>query len=34
MNFDRLRHVAERTEIGERREGIVAVTIPERPWQF
>ena len=34
MNFDRLRHVAERTEIGERREGIVAVTIPERPGSF
>jgi threonine dehydratase len=30
VNFDRLRHVAERAEIGERREGILAVTIPER----
>ena len=34
MNFDRLRHVAERAEIGERREGILAVTIPERPGSF
>ncbi len=31
VNFDRLRHVAERAEIGERREAILAVTIPERP---
>ena len=31
MNFDRLRHVAERAEIGERREALFAVTIPERP---
>jgi threonine dehydratase len=31
MNFDRLRHVSERAEIGERREAILAVTIPERP---
>lgn len=31
VNFDRLRHVAERAEIGERREAIFAVTIPERP---
>ncbi len=30
VNFDRLRHVAERAEIGERREAIFAVTIPER----
>jgi threonine dehydratase len=34
MNFDRLRHVAERAEIGERREGIIAVTIPEKPGSF
>ncbi|WP_216328472.1 threonine ammonia-lyase, biosynthetic [Deinococcus aestuarii] len=34
MNFDRLRHVAERTEIGERREATLAVTIPERPGAF
>ena len=31
MNFDRLRFVAERAEIGERREAIFAVTIPETP---
>jgi threonine dehydratase len=30
VNFDRLRHVSERAEIGERREAIFAVTIPER----
>src|SRR5581483_10474158 len=30
VNFDRLRHVAERAEIGERRECLFAVTIPER----
>lgn len=29
MNFDRLRFVAERAELGERREAIFAVTIPE-----
>ncbi len=29
MNFDRLRHVAERAEIGEAREILLAVTIPE-----
>ncbi|MDQ3196119.1 MAG: threonine ammonia-lyase, biosynthetic [Pseudomonadota bacterium] len=34
MNFDRLRHVAERAEIGEQREAILAVTIPERPGSF
>ncbi len=34
LNFDRLRHVAERAEIGEQREAIVAVTIPERPGAF
>ncbi|MDH3637369.1 MAG: threonine ammonia-lyase, biosynthetic [Gammaproteobacteria bacterium] len=34
INFDRLRHVAERAEIGERREAILAVTIPERPGSF
>jgi threonine dehydratase len=31
MNFDRLRHVSERAEIGEDREALFAVTIPERP---
>ncbi len=34
MNFDRLRHVAERAEIGEQREALLAVTIPERPGAF
>jgi threonine dehydratase len=34
VNFDRLRHVAERAEIGERREAILAVTIPEKPGSF
>ncbi|MBW2425431.1 MAG: threonine ammonia-lyase, biosynthetic, partial [Deltaproteobacteria bacterium] len=34
MNFDRLRHVAERAEIGEHREALLAVTIPERPGAF
>jgi threonine dehydratase len=31
MNFDRLRFVAERTEIAEDREAMLAVEIPERP---
>ena len=31
MNFDRLRFVAERAEIGEHREAVFAVTIPEEP---
>jgi threonine dehydratase len=34
VNFDRLRHVAERAEVGERREAILAVTIPERAGSF
>ncbi len=34
MNFDRLRQVAERAEIGEDREAIFALTIPERPGSF
>ena len=34
MNFDRLRHVAERAELGEQREGLFAVTIPERRGAF
>ncbi len=33
-NFDRLRFVAERAELGERREAVLAVTIPERPGSF
>ena len=31
VNFDRLRHIAERAELGEQRESLFAVTIPERP---
>ncbi len=31
MNFDRLRYVAERTLIGEKKEALFAVTIPETP---
>src|SRR5699024_8760678 len=34
INFDRLKHIAERTELGEQREAILAVTIPERPGSF
>jgi threonine dehydratase len=34
MNFDRLRFVAERAEVGEARETLLAVTIPERPWRL
>ncbi|MDE3207319.1 MAG: threonine ammonia-lyase, biosynthetic, partial [Pseudomonadota bacterium] len=34
MNFDRLQHVAERAELGENRETILAVTIPETPGSF
>jgi threonine dehydratase len=34
LNFDRLRHVAERAEIGERREALLAVTIPEKPGSY
>jgi threonine dehydratase len=34
INFDRLRHVAERAEVGEHREALLAVTIPEEPGSF
>ncbi len=34
MNFERLQHIAERTEIGEKREALMAVTIPEQPGSF
>ena len=34
MNFDRLRFVAERAELGEQREAVLAVTIPEKPGSF
>ena len=31
LNFDRLRFVAERAEVGEQREAVLAVTLPEKP---
>ena len=31
VNFDRLRHIAQRAELGENRERLLAVTIPEHP---
>ena len=34
LNFDRLRHISERAEIGKGREALLAVTIPERPGSF
>jgi threonine dehydratase len=34
INFDRLRFVAERAEVGEHREAILAVSIPEKPGSF
>lgn len=34
MNFDRLRFVAERAELGEQREAVLAVTIPEQPGSY
>lgn len=34
MNFDRLRHVAERAAFGEHQEALLAVTIPEQPGSF
>ncbi|MEN0039070.1 MAG: threonine ammonia-lyase, biosynthetic [Cellvibrio sp.] len=34
INFDRLHYISERTEIGEQREAILAVTIPERPGAY
>ena len=34
INFDRLRYVAERAEVGERREVLFSVTIPERAGSF
>jgi threonine dehydratase len=34
MNFDRLRFVAERADLGEHREAVFAATIPERPGSF
>lgn len=34
INFDRLRYISERTEVGEKREAILAVTLPERPGAY
>ncbi len=34
VNFDRLRHISERAEIGEHKEALFAVTIPENPGSF
>ena len=34
LNFDRLRHIAERAEIGEGREALLAVTIPEEAGSY
>ncbi|HSG03243.1 MAG TPA: threonine ammonia-lyase, biosynthetic [Marinobacterium sp.] len=34
VNFDRLRHIAERSELGEKREMLIAAQIPERPGAF
>lgn len=34
VNFDRLRHISERADIGEQKEALLAVTIPERIGSF
>ncbi len=34
VNFDRLRHIAERAELGDDAEVLLAVTIPEQPGSF
>ncbi len=34
LNFDRLRHIAERAELGDGAETLLAVTIPEKPGSF
>jgi threonine dehydratase len=34
VNFDRLRHIAERAELGEEKEALFAVKIPEKPGSF
>lgn len=34
VNFDRLRHIAELSALGEHREALIATTIPERPGSF
>lgn len=33
-NFDRLRYISERTEFGEKREAVFAVTLPEKPGAY
>ncbi len=33
-NFDRLRYISERTETGEKREAVLAVTLPEQPGAY
>jgi threonine dehydratase len=34
MNFDRMRFVSERAEVGEQREAVLAVTLPEQPGSY
>jgi threonine dehydratase len=34
MNFDRLRFVAERAELGEHREALISAIIPEKPGRY
>ena len=34
INFDRLRFVADRAEVGEARETLIAITLPEKPGSF
>lgn len=34
VNFDRLRHIAELAALGEQREALICITIPERPGSF
>ncbi len=34
VNFDRLRHIAELSALGEQREALICITIPERPGSF
>src|SRR5581483_8650323 len=34
MNFDRLRHIAERADLGGEREALLSVVIPEEPGSF
>lgn len=34
VNFDRLRHIAERAELGDEAEALLAVTLPERPGAY